>query len=151
MSVRLSICVCIALILLHWMVRGMLPTFSLWILPISNAAVLVFSFYRYESCAARQAERMICSKKFIFKQIPSAGSAEHDLSWAVHLNKYWFPRNTCNEMSGERNRISVQIVCDTVTQTIIELFNLRLTKKFDRKYLPWNLMRLLFFLPECEY
>lgn len=54
-------------------------------------------------------------------------------------------------MSGERNRISVCIAHDIATQTIIELFSLRLTNRFNRKKSPRNFKRSLFFLPECEY
>lgn len=102
--------------------------------------------------AALHTGNKICSKDFIFAQFNLyKESSIYDLSWAVHSAKYWSPRNICNEMSRERKRISVYIVHDIATQTITELFSLRLNNWFNRKKSPRNFMRSLFFLPECEY
>lgn len=125
-----------------------LPVLSL------SVEILVFLFYRYvKLCFTLKSEILPNLKQEIYFWTNEALQGVQHL-WSKPIspaNKYWFPRNICNEMSGGRNRISVWIVHDIATQTIIELFNLRLTNRFDRKCSPRNFMRSLFHLPECEY
>lgn len=159
MPVCLSMCLHVALTLLQWTARGMLPIFiymNSHIYPPYAPVQKYLCSYFIDMKAVLYTEKWdtckICRKKFIFEQIKLCReSSIYDLRWAVRSNKSWFLRNICNEMSGERNRISVWIVHDIATQTIIELFKLRLTNRFDRKYTPRNFMRSSFFLPECEY
>lgn len=97
--VCLSICLQVALM------RQTLPvsntwilTFTLSILQCKNTHVALWQIWKLPFTL----ESKICSKEFIFAQFNLfRESSIYDLSWAVHSDKYWSPRNTYNEMSGE--------------------------------------------------